>query len=67
MIGVGVVINWFSVNYILAVDYWILMIILCHLVGFFLQINGPSAEFFLASILFLFYFIFVCNLKQLDI
>jgi preprotein translocase subunit SecY len=45
MIGVGVLINWFSVNYILAVDYWILMIILFVIWWVFLQINGPSAEF----------------------
>lgn len=65
MIGVGVLINWFLVNYILAVDYWILMIILFVIWWVFLQINGPSAEFFLPPILF--YFIFVCNLKQLDV
>jgi hypothetical protein len=46
MIGVGVVINWFSVNYILAVDYWILMIILFVIWWvFFYKLTVPVRSF----------------------
>ena len=54
MIGVGVLINRFLVNYILAVDYWILMIILDNLVGFYkftVRVRSFSSLFFI-----LFYF-----------